>query len=230
VVFTGGVRGISAERIARRMLEQRGFRIIATNHKMESGGEEIAEIDIVAEKDGKKYAVEVKSGKTGLTAVRQVYANATLAGYTPLLICKKIDDAALEAAQRLGVEIMEISQDYILMEPEELESVVKRCMEEVMEEHGFIPYIRMGEEERRVIEAISKAESFEGAAEMAEMEEKEMERVIGNLSRNGILPRRSMSFRDLKRLSMVIMARDEIMAKLEKIEREMGEIKRILKN
>jgi len=210
------------------MLERRGFTIVATNHRVESESEEIAEIDIVAEKDGERYAVEVKSGKTGLTAVRQVYANAILTGYIPLLICKRIDDAARQAARRLGVEVIEMSEDYIILEPEELEDVVKKCMEEVMEEHGFIPYFSMDEEERKIIEAISKAESFSNAAEMAGMDEKDMERMVGNLSKNGIFPRRSMSFRDLKRLSMVIMARDEIIKKLEKIEAEIEKIKKKL--
>jgi len=210
------------------MLERRGFTIVATNHRVESESEEIAEIDIVAEKDGERYAVEVKSGKTGLTAVRQVYANAMLTGYIPLLICKRIDDAARQAARRLGVEVIEMSEDYIILEPEELEDVVKKCMEEVMEEHGFIPYFSMDEEERKIIEAISKAESFSNAAEMAGMDEKDMERMVGNLSKNGIFPRRSMSFRDLKRLSMVIMARDEIIKKLEKIEAEIEKIKKKL--
>jgi len=78
-------RGISAERIARRMLESRGFSIIATNHKIDSKGENIAEIDIIAEKDGQKYAVEVKSGKASLSAIRQAFANAQLAGYKPMI-------------------------------------------------------------------------------------------------------------------------------------------------
>ncbi|HEC82313.1 MAG TPA: recombinase RecB, partial [Thermoplasmatales archaeon] len=130
-------RGISAERIARRMLESKGFSIIETNYKINSKGENIAEIDIIAEKDGERYAVEVKSGKASLTSVRQAYANAKLAGYKPLLICKKSDDAIKEASKKLNVEIMEISEYYLLLEPEELESIVKKCMEDVMEEYGF---------------------------------------------------------------------------------------------
>jgi len=222
----GRKRGTSAERIARRMLERRGFSIVATNHRVESGNEEIAEIDIIAEKDGRRYAVEVKSGKTGLTAVRQVYANARLTGYIPLLICKKIDDAAREAAQQLGAEIIEMNEDYILLEPEELEDVVKKCMEEVLEEHGFFSYLRMDGEKRRIMEAISIANDFSHAADILGMDEKELEKEIGNLSRDGLLPKRSMSFRDLKRLSMSIVAREEIIDRLERIEKMIKEMGR----
>ncbi|RLF51407.1 MAG: hypothetical protein DRN11_02830, partial [Thermoplasmata archaeon] len=142
------------------MLESKGYEIIATNYKINSKGENIAEIDIVAEKDGEKYAVEVKSGKASLTSVRQVYANAKLAGLKPLLICKKSDEAIKEAAKKLGVEIMEFSEYHLLLEPEELESIVKKCMEEVLEEHGFIPVLKLDDETQLILKAVSEAKNF----------------------------------------------------------------------
>ena len=134
-----GRRGISAERIARRMLESKGFDIIATNYKISSKGENIGEIDIIAEKDGEKYAIEVKSGKASLSSIRQAYANAKLAGFKPLLICKKSDEATKEAAKKLGVEILEFSEYHLLLEPEELESIVKNCMKKLWKNMVICP-------------------------------------------------------------------------------------------
>ena len=98
------------------MLKGKGFTILATHYKIKSQGEGIAEIDIVAEKEGESYAVEVKSGKASLTAIRQAYANAHVAGYKPLLICKKTDIATKEAAKTLGVEVMTFSEYHLLLE------------------------------------------------------------------------------------------------------------------
>ncbi len=208
------------------MLESRGFSIVATNYKISSGGENIAEVDIVAEKDGRKYAVEVKSGKANLTAIRQAYANAKLAGYKPMLICKKMDEASMEAAKQLGVEVMEISEYHLLLEPEELEGIVKKCMEEVMEEYGFIPVFKLDKKTRKIMKAIAKSDNFSQAAKKLKMEEEEMMKKLGEISRKGFFPVRSMSFRELKRYSISILARNEMMEKMEKIEKDVEEIKK----
>jgi len=210
------------------MLESKGYEIIATNYKINSKGENIAEIDIVAEKDGEKYAVEVKSGKASLTSVRQVYANAKLAGLKPLLICKKSDDAIKEAAKKLGVEIMEFSEYHLLLEPEELESIVKKCMEEVLEEHGFIPVLKLDDETQLILKAVSEAKNFEHACKLLKMKEEELTTKLGKLSRKGILPSRSLSFRDLKRIATSILARNELSIKLDKMEKDIEEIKKKL--
>ncbi len=210
------------------MLESKGYEIIATNYKINSKGENIAEIDIVAEKDGEKYAVEVKSGKASLTSVRQVYANAKLAGLKPLLICKKSDEAIKEAAKKLGVEIMEFSEYHLLLEPEELESIVKKCMEEVLEEHGFIPVLKLDDETQLILKAVSEAKNFEHACKLLKMKEEELTTKLGKLSRKGILPSRSLSFRDLKRIATSILARNELSIKLDKMEKDIEEIKKKL--
>lgn len=210
------------------MLESRGFSIVATNYKISSGGENIAEVDIVAERNGQKYAVEVKSGKANLTAIRQAYANAKLAGYKPMLICKKIDEASMEAAKQLGVEVIEISEYHLLLEPEELEGIVKKCMEEVMEEYGFIPALRLDKKTRKIIDAIANSDSFSQAAKKLKMEEEEMIKKLGEISRKGIFPIRSMSFRELKRFSISILAKNEMMERLDKIEKDIREIKKKL--
>jgi len=207
-------------------LEGKGFRIIATNYKINSKGENIAEIDILAEKDGEKYAIEVKSGKASLTSIRQAYANAQLAGFKPLLICKKSDEATKEAAKKLGVEIMEFSEYHLLLEPEELESIVKKCMEEVMEEYGFTPSLEVNEKTLAVLKAIAYAEDFSHAAKILHMKEEKLEKEIAKLSKKGILPPRSLSFRDLKRICMAVLTKNEIINKLDKIAKDIEEIKK----
>jgi len=212
------------------MLEGKGFKIVTTNYKINSKGENIAEIDIVAEKDGERYAVEVKSGKASLTSIRQAYANAQLAGLKPLLICKKSDEATKEAAKKLGVEIMEFSEYHLLLEPEELESIVKKCMEEVMEDYGFLPfpYESIDDKSIEVIRAIAIAEDFSHAAKILRVKEEKMEKEIAKLSRKGFLPSRSLSFRDLKRICLGFLMRYELMLKLDKMEKDIEEIKKKL--
>ncbi|MBC7129121.1 MAG: YraN family protein [Thermoplasmatales archaeon] len=223
-------RGISAERIARRIIEGKGFSIIATNYKINSKGENIAEIDIVAEKDNEKYAIEVKSGRANLTTVRQAYANAKLAGLKPMIICKKCDDATKIAAKELGVEIIEFSEYYLLLEPEEIESIVKKCMEEIMDEYGLSNYPIIDGETIKFLKIILQSKNFEEAADMLGISEEEMGKRIAELSRKGILPKRSLSFLDLKKCCNNIISRNEIYMKMEKIEKALEEIKDILKN
>ncbi len=221
-------RGLSAERIAKRMLSSRGYAIVALNHRIDSGGENIAEIDILAEKDGDMYAIEVKSGRANLTAVRQIYANAKLGGYKPLLICKKSDESTREAAKQLGVKIMEFSEYHLLLEPEELEIIVKECMEEVMEEYGFLPYAQLKKNDKKVLTAIASARDFAHAADMLKLDSDTLGKKLSFLSRKGILPSRSLSFTDLKRCSSAILARNELMERLEKIESEIHKIKSMI--
>lgn len=210
------------------MLEAKGYEIVTTNYKINSKGENIAEIDIIAEKDGEKYAVEVKSGKATLTSIRQVYANAKLAGFKPLLICKKSDEATKEAAKKLGVNIMEFSEYHLLLEPEELESIVKKCMEDVLEEHGFVPILKLDDEAKTILEAIAEARNFEHASKLLKIKEEELSLKISKLARKGILPPRSLSFKDLKRVAISILAKNELSIKLEEILKDIKEIKKKL--
>jgi len=223
-------RGVSAERIARRIIEGRGFSIIATNYKINSKGENIAEIDIIAEKNGEKYAIEVKSGRANLTTVRQAFANAQLAGLRPMIICKKCDDATKIAAKKLGVEIIEFSEYYLLLEPEEIESIVKKCMEEIMDEYGLSNLAIVDEETINFLKIISQSKSFEEASDMLGISEEEMGKKIAELAKRGVIPRRSLSFSDLKKCCINIISRNEIYRKMEKIEEILEEIMNILKN
>lgn len=216
------MKGLSSERIAKRLLESRGFKILKTNYEVKEGEEKVAEVDIVAEdSQGKKYAVEVKAGKGDINSIRQTYANAKLCGFKPMLICKGYaEDAARKAASKLNVDVVELSEYYLLLEPEELESIIKKCVEEVFETHGFLPYsAEVDDKYRLILRAISTSKDFDEAADKLNVTRKELGKKIEELTRHGVLPSRSLSFRDLKRCCSSILARSEILSKLNKIER-----------
>jgi len=218
------VKGLSSERIAKRLLESRGFHVLSTKHSVMEGEEKVTEVDIVAEdSNGERYAVEVKAGKGDVSSIRQAYANAKLCGYKPMLICKGYaDDAARKAALKLNVKVVELSEYYLLLEPEELESIIKKCVEEVFETHGFLPYsAEVDEKDSKILKAISTAKNFDEAAEKIKVNRKELGEKIENLTRRGTLPARSLSFRDLKRCCSSILARSEIILKLKEIERRL---------
>lgn len=201
------------------MLDSMGFAILEANHEVQSEGETIAEIDILAEKEGQHYAVEVKAGRANLSSVRQAYANAQLAGMWPMLICKKAGEAVRESAAQLNVSLMEFSEYHLLLEPEELEAIVKTCMEEVMEQYGFLPYnVSLDDQERVVLQALATAGDFHQAATHLDMSDHQLGQELARLSDTGVLPTRSLSFSDLKRCAGSILARQELLARLERIE------------
>lgn len=214
------VKGISAERIALRLLESRGFRIISTNYDIMEGEEKVAEIDIVAEDStGEIFAVEVKAGNGDVNAIRQAYGNAELSGYKPMLICKGFsEESARRAAEKLNVIVVELSEYHLLLEPEELESIVKKCIEEVFETHGFLPYsIELQEEDKHLLRIISTSDRFKEVQEKMKITEKALGKLLKDLSRRGVLPGRSLSFWDLKRVSSSILSRQAIIDKLDTI-------------
>jgi predicted RecB family endonuclease len=218
------VKGLSSERIAKRLLESRGFHILSTKHVIKEGDEKVAEVDIVAEdSNGERYAVEVKAGKGDMNSIRQAYANAKLCEYKPMLICKGYaDDAARKAALKLDVNVVELSEYYLLLEPEELESIIKKCVEEVFETHGFLPYsAEINDKDRKLLKAISTAKNFDEISEKIKINRKDLGKKIDDLTIRGILPKRSLSFRDLKRCSSSILVRSKIMSKLNEIEKRL---------
>ncbi|MEM2508990.1 MAG: hypothetical protein QW673_02190, partial [Candidatus Thermoplasmatota archaeon] len=131
--------------------------------------------------------------------------------------------------KELGVEIIEFSEYYLLLEPEEIESIVKKCMEEIMDEYGLSNFAVIDDETIKFLKIVSQSKSFEEASNILGLSEEEMGKKIAELSRRGILPRRSLSFLDLKKCFNNIISRNEIYTKIEKIEKTLEEIKNILK-
>jgi len=218
------VRGISSERIAKRLLESKGFRVVSTKHLILDNGEKVAEIDIIAEAPtGEQYAVEVKAGKGDVNSLRQVYANSKLCGYKPMLICKGYaDDVARRVAKKLKVNVVELSEYYLLLEPEELESIVKKCVEEVFETHGFLPFsVEITKNDQRILNEIANAKDFDNVVKKLKVSQKDFGKMMEDLKTRGILPSRSLSFYDLKMCCSSIIARHEILEKLNRIEKRL---------
>ncbi len=218
------MKGVSSERIAKRLLESRGFQILSTNYRIMEGEEKVAQVDILAEdSNGKIYAIEVKAGKGDVSSIRHAYANAKLCAYEPMLICKGYaDDAARKAASKLNVKVVELSEYYLLLEPEELESIIKKCVEEVFETHGFLPYsAEVDKNDKLILKAISTAQNFDEVAKKLNLNRKELGKKIEDLTIRGILPNRSLSFRDLKRCCSSMLVRSEIISRLDEIKKRL---------
>ncbi len=184
----------ASEAVAALLLEDLGYRIVEVRRPLVVGGEEISDIDIVAERDGQLYAVEVKAGSADVGAVRQAYTNAVLAGMKPLIVARGVDDKARAAASRLGVEIL-VLPDLLLAGYEDLREAVREAVLSVVEEMALSleAACRAGEEERRALEAIAESMTVQDLADRLGTTVEEAGKLLGRLRRKGLLP--SGSFR-----------------------------------
>jgi len=226
-------RGRSSERIARGVLEKLGYKILETKKKIILDQSEAFEVDILAiSPEGEKYCVEVKAGKAGVSDVRKVYADSKILGFKPMLICKGFSDEAAEAvAKKLGVKMIRLSEYYILLEPEELEIVVRTAIQDVLKEYGFYPlppWETIGENEWKVIEAIARSESFEEVVKTLNLSAEELGKEIGALRDSGVFPHKGRSFEDLRRHSQQLIQRYSLVHRLEEIENLLRRIEGIL--
>ena len=181
-------RGVSLENIAEEVLARRGFRIISKRYRIKVEGVDIAEVDILAEKDGERYAVEVKAGRVSVTDLRQVYANAVLLKAKPLIVCRDFsDEAARKTAELLGVEVLFLPEFLVFVTPEELVYSVKSAVKEVLLELLTPPQVELSSEDVRVLKAIAEADSFRDAAVKLGMEISELGRRVAELRKKRVL-------------------------------------------
>ena len=181
-------RGVSLENIAEEVLARRGFRIVSKRYRIKVEGVDIAEVDILAEKDGERYAVEVKAGRVSVTDLRQVYANAVLLKAKPLIVCRDFsDEAARKTAELLGVEVLFLPEFLVFVTPEELVYSVKSAVKEVLLELLTLPQVELSSEDVRVLKAIAEADSFRDAAVKLGMEISELGRRVAELRKKRVL-------------------------------------------
>lgn len=173
--------------LAEALLEDKGYRVLGRRHVVERDGVRLAEVDMLAEKDGTRYAVEVKAGRISTTDVRQAYSNAKLLGAEPLIVAKGFSDrAAEEYARQLGVNVI-LMPDYILVEPEELGKAVARAVEEAIETLLPPNPAALGDEDLPVLEALASSRGFAEAAEKLGVKTGELESLVAKLREKGVI-------------------------------------------
>ena len=223
------VKGRSSERIAIGILERLDYEILETNRIVSVDESEAFEVDIIAlSPEGEKFCVEVKAGQASVSDIRQVFADSEVLGLKPMLVCKGFANEAAEAiAKKLDVKMIPFSQFYVLLEPEELEVVVRSAVQDVLNEYGFFPlplWEAIKEEDWSLIENITTAESFKEAAQYLDLSVEDLGRRIGDLRKRGIFPGKGQSFMDLKRHSQLLVQRFSLVRRLDKIEESLKKI------
>jgi predicted RecB family endonuclease len=215
-------RWTASERIAMRLLEERGFKIIDLHKRIRINGVDVGEVDILAEgPNGQLYAVEVKAGKVNVQGIRQAYTNAKLLNAKPLIICKGFsDEAAAMTARELGVEVITL-EDLFLVEPEELEDIVYHAvMDAVAETVKLIlsPQVKIKAEYIPLLRAIAETPTIHEAAKRAAVPLDKIIEVLKYLREIAPIANRGYSFAKLAASILIIRYRLEaLIARLEEI-------------
>lgn len=181
-------RGLWSEMLAELVLELKGYVIKQRRYIVQKDGVKLAEIDAIAEKDGKTYAVEIKSGRISVTDIRQAFSNARLINAQPLIIGRGFaDDSAKRYAEELNVEIL-LYPDYIVfMGPEELQALLEKSLTRFFLEILSGDPKALSDKDWEIINAIAKNKTLAEAAKKLGVSERELGRKIGELRNKGAL-------------------------------------------
>jgi predicted RecB family endonuclease len=152
----------------------------------------------------------------------------------PLLVCKGFADEAAEAvAKELKVELVRLSEYYILLEPEELEVIVRTAVQDVLDSYGFYPlpaWRAIEDESLKLMEKIAEAEDFTDVAKSLHLSTEELGQKIGKLRQKGVFPQRGQDFEALKRHSQQISHRYALLHRLDDIEKRLKRIEETLRS
>ena len=195
----------ASEAYAARLLEEMGYRILGYHVPVTVDNVEISEVDLLVEKDGVRYAVEIKAGSLDVSGVRQAYVNAMLLGAKPMVVARGADDAARALASRLGVEVI-LLPDLLVAGFDDLREAVVEAVEYALY-HFLGPLARCGEisdSDKRIIAVLASSETFSDAASKLGIDHASLGRIIADLRRRGILPQGPYS--RLRLASMIIIA------------------------
>ncbi len=191
----------SSERIALRVLEELGYKIVETDKKIVIDGIIVSEVDAVAVDDeGNCYAVEVKAGSIDVTGIRQAYTNAQLVGCKPLIIGKGFsDEAAEKLAEKLGVKAYQLS-DVFLVDAEELELIIRGSIESVLMDllEAFTYSEKLRSSDIRALEIIAKSHSVSEFADLMGVSIRDAVKVINSLREKGVIPHRLKDYRSIR--------------------------------
>jgi len=180
----------ASEEAAIALLEDMGFRVLDVHKRIIVEGVEVGEVDIVAERGGVVYAVEVKAGSADVSAVRQAYANARLLDAKPLIVARGADDKARAIAERLGVELV-LLPDMLYAGFDELRQAVAEAVERALDEalSAFQACQHIRDDDLEVLQAIAGSDTIVEVAEKLGVDVDGAGRIIAGLSRRGVLPR-----------------------------------------
>jgi len=232
IQLSSSQRWHSSERIAQKLLEDMGLKVVETNKKVVINNVEVGEVDIIARDDeGNMYAVEVKAGKLDVTGVRQAYVNAVLLGMKPMVICKGFaDDAAHELASHLGVKVIQLS-DIFLVESEELEVVVREAVEDAVSsifELVLEPLPTIRDNEKRLIEVLASAHSLQDAASKLDMSLEVLLKNIDALRSQGIIPKWARKWSSIKRCAQILATKIKIYDQITALQQTLDKMQQIV--
>jgi len=231
---TGRVRWLASEKIALRLLEEKGFRVVEVRRKINIDGVDVGEVDaVVIDDKGERYAVEIKAGRIDVHGIRQAVVNAMVLGAKPLIVCKGYaDDAAKTLARRLNVTVITY-EDVFLVDSEELEFIVETATLEALSEVLeliFSPNIRIKPGDIEKLRAIANSPDIFEAAKTLNITTKELALFIKELHTISKIAKRG--WRGVQLVASLLLLRAIIEArlnsllnsieKLEKYTRELG--------
>ncbi|ADN50224.1 restriction endonuclease [Vulcanisaeta distributa] len=125
--------GIKFEDYVAELLSRLGLKVISRRVKVTVNGVEVGEVDIVAEdSSGNKYAIEVKSGKVDVSAIRQAYVNAKVLNAKPLIVARGFsNDSSRALADELGVSVINL-EEAVVLTIDELRTVIENVLYEAV--------------------------------------------------------------------------------------------------
>jgi len=212
-------RGALAEELAESLLSRLGYRIVERKRRVKVRGVEVAEIDLIAEKEGTTYAVEVKSGKVSVTDVRQAFSNARLVGAEALVVSRGFSNEAAEVlAGELGVKVIVMDEFLGFVSLDDLAALVSRVVEETVANILLAGTVDLNSGEERVLEAIATTKTLEEAAERLGVTKKELGRLIAGLRRKGVITS-TTTYKCLRAQAALALDR----ARIKRLLGEMGE-------
>ncbi|MEB2837181.1 MAG: restriction endonuclease [Desulfurococcales archaeon] len=179
----------ASEALAARLLEELGYRVLGVHVPVTVNGVEVSDIDIVAERGGERYAVEVKAGAIDVSGLRQAYVNAVLTGMKPLVVARGYSgDEARALASRLGVEVI-LLPDVVAAGADEVREITREAVADALAEviGRLVDCPSLGEEDWRLLEAIASEGGLPGAAERLGLSLEEAARRVASLRRSGVL-------------------------------------------
>lgn len=182
------MRGRASVDIAKRVLGSRGFEVLQEGVRITLQGVEVGEVDLLARSPrGELYAVEVKAGQASPSDVKLLHANALLLNAKPMLVARTLSRESEVLAEKLGVELVELS-DLLVLEEEELYATVKAAVEDALL-NLLTGFRAIGSvEAMRILEAIAGSSDLREAARVLGLEEGELAKKLSELRRSGLLP------------------------------------------